>query len=98
MSELMSEANNKWKKTDSNTKKPGMNIKDVIDTGRYDPTGNTNAGKPVAQYTLDDELVEIYPAASVASRETGVSAPGIRKVCNGKQLQSGGFFWQWVED
>jgi len=104
MSELMKETNNKWKKTDDTIDKKdkrnggGMNIKDVIEAGLYNPIGNTNAGKPVAQYTLEGELIEIYPAASVASRETGVSANGIRKVCHGQQQKSGGYIWKWIEE
>lgn len=96
MAELMKETNLKWNKTDNTSNKTGMNIQDVIAAGLYDPIGNTNAGKPVGQYTLNDELVQIFPAASVASRETGVGAAGIRSVCNGKQEKSGGYKWKWL--
>lgn len=98
--ELDIEANHKWKneKTFSDRRKGGgMSIEKIISAGLYDPTGNINAGKAVAQYTLEGELIEIYPAASVASKETGISATGIRNVCNGKQKKSGGFIWKWAD-
>lgn len=95
LSELMLEANKKW--GESNPKRSGgMNIQKVIAAGLYDPTGNHNAGKSVGQYTLNDELIQIYPAASIASKETGISANGIRNVCNGKQQKSGGYKWKWM--
>ena len=102
MSELMRETNNKWKKTDDTIDKKdkrnggGMNIRDVIEAGLYNPIGNTNGGKKVGQFTLDGELINTYPAASVASRETGVNVGGIRRVCNNKQKKCGGYIWKWL--
>lgn len=96
---LTKEANYKWHQIDStskNTKAGGMNIQDVISLGLYDPTNNTNAGKKVGQFDLNNNLIKIYPAASVASKETGIGAPGIRNTCNGKQKKSGGYIWKWI--
>lgn len=97
--DLNKEANYKWKENPNknHTNGGGMSIEKVISAGLYNPKGNLNAGKPVAQYSLEDELIEIYPAASVASKETGISATGIRNVCNGKQKKSGGFIWKWAD-
>lgn len=89
--DLMAETNLKWK--DKNNR---MEIQDVIASGLYNPFGNTNAGKKVGQFNLQGELINTYSAASVASKETGVSAVGIRNVCNGKQKKSGGYIWKWI--
>ena len=100
MSELALETNNKWQQKDSsdsstNKKYGGMDIQEVISKGLYNPIGNTNAGKKVEQYSLNGELIDIYPAASKKRKKTGVSATGIRNVCNGKQKKSGGYIWKW---
>lgn len=97
LAELMKENNFKWKRKDSSYKKDntGMNIQEVISAGLYDPRGNLNAGKPVSQFSKTGEFIKTYPAASVASEETGISAAGIRNVCNGKQQKSGGYIWKW---
>lgn len=91
LSELQMEANNKWKE-----KPQKMNIQDVINAGLYNPIGNTNAGKKVGQFNLNGDLIKTYSAASVASRELGISATGIRRTCNKKQEKCGGFIWRWL--
>lgn len=100
--ELVVETNQKWAKINNEEAiidrhcGGGMNIQDVIAAGLYNPAGNLNAGKSVGQYTSTGELINIYPAASVASQETGISATGIRNTCNGKQNKSGGYVWKWM--
>ena len=102
LAELMREANNKWKKIDNDSDNKdkrnggGMSIQEVIAAGLYNPYGNTNGGKRVGQFDLEGTLIETYPAASVASKKTNISASGIRKVCNGKQKKAGGYFWKWL--
>jgi len=86
--ELMKENYDKWKNLDKTiikdkAKVGGMNIQNVIAAGLYNPMGNSNAGKKVGQFNLKHELIQTFPAASIASRETGISASGIRRVCNG---------------
>lgn len=39
--------------------------------------------KQVFKYTLDEELVEVYPSASEAARQNGVSVSRIVQCCNG---------------
>ena len=101
IAELMNENANKWKMKDNTYTHSGgigMNIKDVIAKGLYNPMGNLNGGKEVSQYDKQGNLLNTYPAASVASKETGVSVQGIRNVCNGKTKTSGGFVWKWTKD
>ena len=99
--ELMKENYDKWKNLDktiikNKTKFGGMNIQDVIAAGLYNPNGNSNAGKKVGQFNLKHELIQTFPAASIASKETGISAQGIRRVCNGQLKTSGGYIWKWL--
>lgn len=95
LADLMAETNDKW--GERNHTNGGMHIQDVIANGLYNPIGNTNAGKAVGQFTIEGELIATYPAASVASKETGIRAAGIRNVCNGKQKKSGGYVWKWID-
>ena len=90
--ELVKESNDKW----GDVKAGGMPIQEVIEKGLYNPYGNNNAGKKVGQFNLQGELINTYSAASVASKETGISASGIRKTCNGQQKKSGGYVWKWM--
>lgn len=105
MAELRKESDEKWKMRDTSEQKKeidkspqgGMSIQEVIAKGLYNPKGNINAGKPVAQYSKDGMLLNIFPAASIASKETNTSVAGIRNVCNGVLKTSGGYIWSWVE-
>ena len=60
--------------------------------------------KQVYQYTLNKELVTIYPSAREAARETGFSQGNISNCCNGgfyskkrnkwvNKIQSNGYIW-----
>ena len=52
--------------------------------------------KPVGQYTLDGELVKIWPSATEAQRQTGFSSTSISQVANGKFKQAYSFIWKYV--
>ena len=52
--------------------------------------------KPVGQYTLDGELVKIWPSATEARRQTGFSQGNICLAANGKHKQAYGFIWKYV--
>lgn len=60
---------------------------------------------PVYQYTLDGELVGIYPSAKQAARDTGFKQSNISRCCNGGYTYKGkwinfikykGFKWSYV--
>ena len=53
--------------------------------------------KPVGQYTLDGELVKIWPSTAEVERQTGFSQGHICKAANGKFKQVYGFIWKYVE-
>lgn len=58
---------------------------------------NTNASKPVAQYTPSGTLVAQYPSAREAERQTGISHKHISSCCNRSRKTTGGFSWKLIE-
>lgn len=52
--------------------------------------------KQVAQYTLEGELLNIYPSLIIASMKTKVSKAGIGMNCNGQRNSAGGYCWRYV--
>ena len=53
--------------------------------------------KPVGQYTLDGELVKIWPSATEVQRQTGFAQGNIWQAANGKSKQAYGFRWKYIE-
>lgn len=53
--------------------------------------------KPVGQYTLDGELVKIWPSTMEVQRQTGFGQGNISYAANGKYKQAYGFVWKYVE-
>lgn len=53
--------------------------------------------KPVGQYTLDGELVKIWPSAIEVQRQTGFAQGNIWHAANGKYKQAYGFRWKYAE-
>jgi len=49
--------------------------------------------KPVCQYTLNFELVDIYFNANEAHQKTGIDRKSINSCCNGKLKTAGGYIW-----
>lgn len=52
--------------------------------------------KPVAQKTLDGELVKIWPSVMEVERQTGWSQRNISKCCNGKRKSAYGYVWSYI--
>lgn len=55
--------------------------------------------KKVAQYTKDGELIKIWPSASSAEKQLGVTWANIMKCANpkSKNKTAGGYVWMFVE-
>lgn len=53
--------------------------------------------RPIAQLTMEGELVNVYTSASSASRETGVNSASILKCAKGEKYRksAGGFRWEF---
>lgn len=50
----------------------------------------------VGQFSLDGELLHVYPSAAEAARATSGLVYGIRGCCRGEHITSGGFRWHYV--
>lgn len=56
---------------------------------------HASLSKPVKQYTLQGELVAVYPSQMEAHRVTGISQGLISAVCRGERTKTGGFYWTY---
>lgn len=52
--------------------------------------------KKVAQCHLDGNIIKIFKRINVASKETGICAENICRVCNNKRKTAGGYKWIFV--
>ena len=52
--------------------------------------------KKVAQLSLNEELIQIFPSASQASRSTGISKTCITRCCRKERENSGGYIWKYI--
>ena len=61
---------------------------------------NTRAAKalskPIGQFSLDGELVKIWPSAIEVERQAGFNHGNIGKAANGKYKQAYGFIWKYA--
>jgi group I intron endonuclease len=51
--------------------------------------------KPIEQYNLDGTLLNTYPSAMEAMRQTGVKNDNINQNLRGKSRSAGGFIWKY---
>ena len=67
-----------------------------INHGTHNERSGKARSKPVAQYTLDGELVKIWASAMEAQRQAGFYCSNICKTAKGKYKQAYGFIWKYV--
>lgn len=65
------------------------NCNNPISIVRYN---NTDKYKPVAQYSLDGELIAVYPSLIEAERQTGCKCCNIIFCCNGGYYRQGKWY------
>jgi group I intron endonuclease len=53
--------------------------------------------KPIEQYTPDGKLLNTYPSAMEAMRQTGIKNDNINQNLRGKSKSAGGFVWKYKE-
>lgn len=56
-----------------------------------------NIRKPVAQYDKNNNLINVYPSITEASRQVQLSISGISQCCNNIKKSLGGFRWKFYE-
>lgn len=49
----------------------------------------------LVELLISKELVAVFESAAEASRKTGISDIQIRKVCQGKGITAGGYYWNY---
>ena len=54
--------------------------------------------KPVAQYSKDGKLIEVWQSACEAARQLSLSQGGISAAARGLRNTCGGFVWKYVEN
>jgi len=50
--------------------------------------------RPVAQYSINGDLIAVYESRKEATQKTGVAGSGISLVIRGKNRTAGGFIWR----
>ena len=70
--------------------------KENLNHGTRNERAAKTRSKPVAQYTLDGELVKIWPSTIEVQRKTGFGCGSICKSAKGKYKQAYGFRWKYV--
>ncbi len=53
--------------------------------------------KPIEQFDLNGTLINIFPSAMEAMRQTGVKNDNINQNLKGKSKSAGGFIWKYKE-
>jgi len=69
----------------------------LITWGENDKKGKQDrkSGKPVSQYTLEDNLISNYYSMMEGARQTGVSHGSIWSACQGRLKTAGGYKWKY---
>lgn len=62
---------------------------------RNERTGKAES-KLVGQYTLDGELIKIWPSTIEAKRQAGFDCGHISRVANGERKTHKGFVWKYI--
>lgn len=58
---------------------------------------NTKHSKPVLQLSQTGEVLNTFPSAAEAERETGIHYSAISYCCSGSRKTAGGFRWKFKE-
>lgn len=71
-------------------------------TATYPLRSSLNYQKEIGQYTREGQLVAIYPSATVASKETGISSSSISTICRTRgetdRKTAGRYMWRYIDD
>lgn len=92
--------NNVWTNLRWTDRKGNQNNPITIE--KFKALGRSNFGetcndKPVAQYSLDGDLLAEYCSIEEAAKKTGICRTNIGNCCNYRQHTAGGFRWEFVK-
>lgn len=77
------------------TRKYNINYGTRNDRQKEKVTNNPNISKPVGQYTLDGELVKVWPSLAETGRN-GYNPNGVGRSCRGERGKHKGYKWQYI--
>ena len=72
-----------------------LTISENAEAALYETKTNTSA-KSVGQYSLDGELINIFPSVRIAAKELNLDSSTISKVCRGKNKTHGGYTFKYL--
>jgi hypothetical protein len=78
-------------------RKYNANYGTAVERMRAKTRNRKDTSKPVYQYTLDGELVNVFPSCNEAQRCTGVDHASIARCCHKRTKSAGGFTWNFKE-
>ena len=67
-----------------------MTIQEIISTLNK----RSSINRQIEQYSIDGELIQIYPSAAEAARQTNINNSCIKQAAQGKSIIAGGFLWR----
>ena len=70
--------------------------KENINYGTRNERSAKTQSKSVVQYTLNGELVKVWPSTMEVQRQTGFSQGAVSEVANGNRKTAHGFIWKYV--
>lgn len=73
-----------------------MTRKENMNYGTRNERARKARSKPVAQYDMEGNLIQVWPSASEVERVLGYFQGGISMCCNGKGKTYKGFIWKYI--
>ena len=67
----------------------------------YSYKGHGTPSKKTAQYTLDGQLIKVWPSTASIERELGLKSKHIQNVCRRDNSNTGnayGYHWEYLEE
>lgn len=72
-----------------------MSAKENINYGTAVTRGTKKRSIPITQYTLNGEIVNSFPSAKEASRQTNINQGSISRCVKGERQTAGGYIWRY---
>ena len=80
-------------------KRPSEETRKKMQENHADFSGEKHPrARKVAQYDLEDNLINIWGYITQAANELGIHRTAINNCCNGKAKTAGGFIWRYADE
>lgn len=84
--------------TEESKQKMSKIRKEIGITRQFIEAGNASHRKPVAQYSLNGELIKIWDCGTTAGEALNIERHGIYNCARGKTKSSFGYVWRYVNE